>query len=46
VTEQLEEVSTMDNLLRMVRRAGEKGLLFVEEYLARRGAPAAEGAAG
>jgi ferritin len=45
VTEQLEEVSTMDNLLRMVRRAGEKGLLFVEEYLVRRGAPAAEGAA-
>jgi bacterioferritin B len=40
VTEQLEEVSTMEGLLRMVRRAGEKGLLFVEEYLARRGVPA------
>ena len=43
VNEQLEEVSTMDTLLRMVRRAGEKGLLFVEEYLARRGGPAPEG---
>lgn len=46
VNEQLEEVSTMDTLLRMVRRAGEKGLLFVEEYLARRGGPAPEGKAG
>lgn len=45
VTEQLEEVSTMDQMLRMVRRAGEKGLLFVEEYLARRGTPGAEGEA-
>lgn len=34
VNEQLEEVSSMDTLLRMVRRAGEKGLLFVEHYLA------------
>lgn len=33
VNEQLEEVSSMDTLLRMVRRAGEKGLLFVENYL-------------
>ena len=32
--EQLEEVSSMDTLLRMVRRAGEAGLLFVENYLA------------
>ena len=31
--EQLEEVSSMDTLLRMIRRAGEKGLLFVESYL-------------
>ena len=31
--EQLEEVSSMDTLLRMVRRAGESGLLFVEQYL-------------
>ena len=34
VKEQLEEMSSMDTLLRMVRRAGESGLLFVENYLA------------
>jgi ferritin len=37
VTEQLEEVSTMSDLLSIVRRAGEAGLLHVEEYLARKG---------
>lgn len=35
VNEQLEEVSTMGALLSLVRRAGEGGLLHVEEYLAR-----------
>jgi ferritin len=35
VAEQLEEISSMDKLLSVVRRAGEGGLLFVEEYLAR-----------
>ncbi|MBI4660404.1 MAG: ferritin [Verrucomicrobia bacterium] len=35
LTEQLEEVSSMENLLRMVQRAGENNLLFVEDYLAR-----------
>jgi ferritin len=35
VAEQLEEVSSMDKLLSVVRRAGEGGLLSVEEYLAR-----------
>lgn len=35
VTEQLEEVSTMETLLHVIRRAGEGGLLFVEDYLAR-----------
>lgn len=35
VTEQLEEVSTMDTLLRIVQRAGEQNLLLVEEYVAR-----------
>ncbi len=35
VEEQLEEVSSMDKLLSVVRRAGEDGLLLVEEYLAR-----------
>jgi bacterioferritin B len=34
VQEQLEEVSSMDTLLKMIRRAGEQGLLFVENYLA------------
>ncbi len=34
VEEQLEEVSSMETLLRMVRRAGETGLLFIENYLA------------
>ena len=37
VNEQLEEVSSMETLLSIVRRAGETGLLFVEDYLARRG---------
>ncbi|MDX1644280.1 MAG: ferritin [Thermoanaerobaculia bacterium] len=39
VNEQLEEVSTMSDLLSLVRRAGEAGLLHVEEYLAREGMP-------
>jgi len=33
VDEQLEEVTTMDQLLSVVRRAGEKNLLMVEAYL-------------
>ena len=37
VTEQLEEVSSMTDLLAVVRRAGPERLLFVEEYLVRRG---------
>jgi ferritin len=45
VTEQLEEVSTMDELLSVIRRAGTGGLLFVEDYLARRPDPHAEGQA-
>jgi bacterioferritin B len=45
VTEQLEEVSTMDTLLHTVRRAKEN-LLLVEEYLARNPiVPAAEAGA-
>ena len=35
VKEQLEEVSSMEQLLRVVQRAGEGNLLRVEEYLAR-----------
>ena len=34
VTEQVEEVSSMETLLRMVQRAGDSGLLFVEQFLA------------
>ena len=37
VTEQLEEVSGMETLLSVVRRAGESGLLTVEAILARQG---------
>lgn len=36
--EQLEEVATMGELLRMVQRAGDQ-LLLVESYIARRGDP-------
>ncbi len=37
VAEQLEEVSSMEALLSVVRRAGESGLLTVEATLARKG---------
>lgn len=33
VAEQREEVTSMDTLLRMVKRAGESGLFFVENFL-------------
>ena len=33
VTEQVEEVSTMDNLLKVVKAAGERNLMMVEAYL-------------
>ncbi len=33
VTEQVEEVSTMENRLQVVRRAGEKNILMMEAYL-------------
>jgi ferritin len=38
VEEQLEEVTTMNDLLSVIRRAGPDRLLFVEEYLVRQGA--------
>lgn len=41
VTEQLEEVASMSDLLTVVRRAGETNLLLVEDYLARTGHPEA-----
>lgn len=37
VAEQLEEVSSMDNLLKVIRMAGQDGLLRVEEWLSRQG---------
>jgi ferritin len=46
VNEQLEEVASMETLLSIVRRAGESGLLFVEDYLARRGGVSVPSAAG
>lgn len=37
IKEQLEEVSSVDELLQIVKRAGEGGLMFVEYYLANKG---------
>ncbi len=37
VNEQLEEVSSMEDLVSVIKRAGEGGLLLVEDYLMRRG---------
>ena len=37
--EQLEEVSSMDTLLKMIRRTGESGLMLVENALASRRVP-------
>ena len=44
VQEQLEEVASMDALLRVVQRAGEGNLMRVEEYLARKGGNGGNGA--
>jgi ferritin len=44
VTEQLEEVSSMSDLLRVVKRAGERNLLLVEDYLVRHPHESAAGA--
>jgi ferritin len=47
VREQREEVTSMDTLLRMVKRAGEGGLFFVESFLLSGGmAGGEEGAEG
>jgi len=35
VNEQLEEVSSMDSLLKLVQRAGDANLLFVEDFVSR-----------
>jgi ferritin len=39
IAEQLEEVSSMEKLLAVVRRAGESGLLLLEQHIAREGHP-------
>jgi len=39
INEQLEEVTTMETLLKVIQRAGPNGLLFVESYIAGRGNP-------
>jgi len=41
VTEQVEEVSTMETLLDVVKRVGEKNLFMIESYLERTEEPAA-----
>ncbi len=41
IAEQVEEVATMEQLLKIVERAGESGLLMVEEYVATGGGPIA-----
>ena len=43
VNEQREEVSSMDTLLRMVKRAGEPGLFHVEAFLMQGGLSEADG---
>ena len=42
VTEQLEEVTLMGNLLAVVERAGEDNLLYIEDYLSRHGVEGAD----
>ena len=37
VTEQIEEMATMDNLLKVVKAAGERSLIMVEAYLVHQG---------
>ena len=37
IAEQVEEVATMDQLLKVVERAGESGLLLVEDFVAKGG---------
>ena len=41
VTEQVEEVSSMETLLDVVKRVGEKNLFMIESYLVREEEPAA-----
>jgi ferritin len=43
VNEQREEMSSMDTLLRMVKRAGESGMFFVDNFLLQGGLAAQGG---
>lgn len=42
IAEQVEEVATMDQLLKIVERAGESGLLLVEDHIGKGGQGAGE----
>jgi ferritin len=44
IGEQVEEVAGMDQLLKVVERAGESGLLLVEDFVSRGNVPAGTGA--
>lgn len=44
IGEQVEEVAAMDQLLKVVERAGESGLLLVEDFVGKGNAPASAGA--
>lgn len=37
ITEQIEEVSTMDNLLKVVRQSGERNMIMLEAYISHGG---------
>lgn len=43
VAEQVEEVANMDNLLKVVKRAGEQNLVYVEAYVAGQASQVARG---
>jgi ferritin len=43
VAEQIEEVANMDNLLKVVKRAGEQNLVYVEAYVAGQASQVARG---
>lgn len=45
IGEQVEEVATMDQLLKVVERAGESGLLLVEDFISKGNVLAGAGAA-
>lgn len=46
IAEQVQEVAAMDQLLKVVERAGESGLLLVEDFVGKGGNSHSEGGAG